>query len=345
MNLSTTGSSFLNLLDWVNFKTRQAIDLLLLPLDSFLDSANLWAYSRLSLLNPKASKLTYDLVFFAHTIEKGLSLPAPREQFGKSNIARVIRILKHSIKDEDIVFPDFALAMSMGSLHSYLEFHRNRGVASDFLKELEKEFDSLRTVFVKYGKGGFKDVADVSDDIMKSKLSYPQFLLSRYSCRTFRPDPIPTELISEIVMVAQRAPSQCNRQSVRLHIFQNSSDVQRLLTLQQGANGFAGQVPTLVVVTSDLCAWMSRAERNQAYVDAGIYAMSFLLACHAHCLGACPLNFSKTFLSEWAFKKAARIPKNERVAILIAMGFPCGAGTKAACSARQSFHGIVKLHE
>ncbi len=40
----------------------------------------------------------------------------------------------------------------------------------------------------------------------------------RYSCRGFRPDPVPSETISDIVATARRAPSWCNAQPWQLVI-------------------------------------------------------------------------------------------------------------------------------
>lgn len=40
----------------------------------------------------------------------------------------------------------------------------------------------------------------------------------RYSCRGFRPDPVPSETIAEIVATARRAPSWCNAQPWQLAI-------------------------------------------------------------------------------------------------------------------------------
>ena len=37
-------------------------------------------------------------------------------------------------------------------------------------------------------------------------------LAARYSCRAFRPDPVPAEMIARIVTAAGRAPSWCNAQ-------------------------------------------------------------------------------------------------------------------------------------
>ena len=45
-------------------------------------------------------------------------------------------------------------------------------------------------------------------------------LRSRHSCRAFRPDPIPVEIIERIVTTAGRVPSWCNAQPWHVHVTQ-----------------------------------------------------------------------------------------------------------------------------
>jgi nitroreductase len=117
-----------------------------------------------------------------------------------------------------------------------------------------------------------------------------------------------------------------------------------LLSLQGGSRGFSEKVYNLMVISNDLNSWVGRGERNQCYVDGGLFAMNLLLSVHAHGIGACPLNFSKTYFSERAFKKIADIPSNERVIMLIALGFSSDKNTVAACSTRLAIDQVFKFH-
>ncbi len=47
---------------------------------------------------------------------------------------------------------------------------------------------------------------------MNSHAALQELLSSRFSCRAFRPDPVPHEVISQILLDAGRAPSWCNAQ-------------------------------------------------------------------------------------------------------------------------------------
>jgi nitroreductase len=56
-------------------------------------------------------------------------------------------------------------------------------------------------------------------------------LTSRYSCRAFRPDPVPRETIVRLLELAQRTPSWCNTQPWRVHVTAGASStrLRRLL--------------------------------------------------------------------------------------------------------------------
>lgn len=49
-------------------------------------------------------------------------------------------------------------------------------------------------------------------DVTQDFDAFGRILSARYSCRGFRPDPLPEELIKKIVTAAGRAPSWCNAQ-------------------------------------------------------------------------------------------------------------------------------------
>jgi len=85
------------------------------------------------------------------------------------------------------------------------------------------------------------------------------FLDGRFSARDFAPRSLNDPEIAAVIELAQRAPSQCNRQSTRIHVYRNRAKIAKLLELQGGARGFAEAVPTLFIVTSEITAWGARS--------------------------------------------------------------------------------------
>lgn len=341
MELPVQTDGFLSRFDRLYIRFRQTVALLGMPFEAAYDMVLFVSRCRLSPFVPRHKRDTYDLIFFSHTIEKGLSLPEPRPLFGRNNICRVLYLLRHC--DPDKTGPA-ALGMGVGCLHAYLEHHARHNVEAPFLTGLKHELDSLAGRFATAGEGGTKDVAGIFRKIEARQLSYEEFLRTRFSCRNFRKEPVPLELIREVTGTAQQAPSQCNRQSTRVHLYQDKDDIARLLAHQGGARGFAAHVPTILVITNEMSAWVSKVERNQCYVDAGLFAMALLYACHARGLGVCALNFAKSNLEERRFKKVARIPAGERVAMLIAVGFQDESCAVAARSVRCPTGEVLHTH-
>lgn len=318
-------------LDRFYIKARQSLNMLLLPLDYLRDFATYLLHCRLSPLTQRNEKDGYDLIFFAHTIEKGLSLPNPRTHFGRNNVARILHLLR--VCDKEKTNPA-AIQMGFGVLDEYIEFHRSIGEEDSYIKEIVEQCRRLRETRAFHGIGGTKNVAEVNSSIGARSYSYSEFIESRYSCRNFADKPVELSEVEDAVRIAQAAPSQCNRQSTRLYCYSSKDKIRTLLSLQGGSRGFAEDVPCLLVVTNELSAWTGNNERNQCYVDGALFAMCLLLAFHSKQIGACSLNFAKTNSQERRFRKLAGVPAGERIIMLIAVGYQSSEKTVAARSVR-----------
>ena len=81
----------------------------------------------------------------------------------------------------------------------------------------------------------------------------------------------------------------------RVRVVTDPRKIEKLLDVQGGIRGHSTP-PALLVVTTDIRNFVGANERNQVYVDGGLYAMSLLLALEHVGLAACPLNtmFSPT---------------------------------------------------
>ena len=65
-----------------------------------------------------------------------------------------------------------------------------------------------------------------------------------------------------------------------------------------------------------------RGERNQAFTDAGMFAMTLLYAFHAQGIASCGLNLCTSFLQDIAFRRVCGISRWETPVMLIAIGYP-----------------------
>jgi Nitroreductase family. len=78
----------------------------------------------------------------------------------------------------------------------------------------------------------------------------------------------------------------------------------------------------LLVVTERRSAFVGVGERNQRWVDGGLFAMSVVLSLHAQGLASCFLNWSQTVSATQELRARSGIPKTEDVIVLIAVGWP-----------------------
>jgi len=293
-------------------------------------------YNRFSPSADQQKKAFYKLIIESHSIEKGLSLSQPKLLFGKEKIRDIIRLL-HIYDGSRSSFPE---QMALGALEAYVKLHREAGASDRILEEIDAVLDENARRRPFELTGGVKDFAMPGQD----ETGLASLLSSRASCRMFDNRRIESEVLEEMVRLAQKAPSQCNRQSGKVHIYQNPGQVQKLLELQSGSRGFSQNVGTVLVVTSDLVAWSLPEQRNQAYVDGALWAMGLLLGAHSLGLLTCPLNLAVDNAKERNIKAVGNIDEDERLIMMIGIGYPKPGPLRVANSPRRALGEVCTVH-
>lgn len=319
----------MNLKDWLN--------VLFMPVEYFFDFNRAIRWSKASPLCPKQKQLYYDIILLAHTVEKGLSVSNTREKFGREKITKMLDYLGQYDESWD----NFPLEKSFGCLQAYIDWHNIRGIDLEELGYSIEKFISRCMNLNISPKGGVKEISN--SDVISNE-EFEDFLKSRFSCRRFLPKPVDADLLNRIANIAKRTPSQCNRQSGRIHYYSNRDDIDRLLKLQGGAEGFRESVFNLFIISSEISAWSGFKARSQAYVDGALLAMQVLNACQALGLGSCPLNLAVSNKREFDICTAGNISKGERLIVMIAFGFPENINLVAARSERISVQNLLIQH-
>lgn len=284
----------------------------------------------------KSRRAFYKIIIEAHTIEKGLSLPNPKPLFGKDKI----RFVMAALSRYDLQHSPIPAHMSLGALDAYVNFHAKAGTTDPLLDEIAGYLKGWEARLPKPWKGGTRDYSFNG----QPPNSLQQLMASRSSIRTMRGTPLDPDRIYEAISLAQLAPSQCNRQSSRVHAYQDPARIRELLALQGGSRGFAESVGNLFVVSSEICAWGGPGQRNQAYVDGALFAMCLMFACRSMGWGACPLNLAINHKTESEIRRVGGIPAGERLIMMIAFGEPLAPDTKVAFSPRRPATEIATLH-
>ena len=121
------------------------------------------------------------------------------------------------------------------------------------------------------------------------------------------------------VEMARYAPSVCNRQSWKVHIFKDRDKIDTLLGLQNGNNGFTQSIKQLLIITGDTKKF-TKLESNQVFIDGGLFSMSLLLSLHSKEIASCCLNTCLPYLDEVKVKKIGKISGSERLIMMIGIG-------------------------
>ncbi|AJR09501.1 hypothetical protein C9J03_02405 [Photobacterium gaetbulicola] len=273
-------------------------------------------YSKSSVKNKDKKQLEAWILQDKHRIEKALSLPEPKTGFGQDVVPRLCENLKlwsSNYTKEDVYY------FGIGALSAYVEFHRVKAIAlSEKIQFSLREIDEQDFQNEKISAAGVLPYPQINTDFSDF---FDDFSKTRHSCRNFSNQLITHDDILEVINQSIRAPSVCNRQHWKVHIFSGDKK-EKVLSFQNGNRGFNENIPYVALITSDLKAFYSANERNQAFTDGGIFAMNFIYSLHSKGISSCALNWCNSFVVEHKFKKESFIPLNEKVIVAIAFGYP-----------------------
>lgn len=305
-------------------------------IEFFIDYLRALKWSKSSPLCPNVKKHYYEIILLAHTVEKGLSIKNPRMKFGQVKIPKLLSHLEKYGFDNDL----FPVQKSYGCLNEYIQLHKknnfNLGEMGEKINIFLQQCDAKKIV----PTGGTKKIVPTIDN----SFSFHDGLLFRFSSRQYIPTVVSEEILNKIIEISLRTPSQCNRQSGRVHYYSNKNVIDQLLKLQGGAEGFREDVYNLFVITSDISAWSGFKARSQAYVDGSLLAMQVLNACFANNIGSCPLSLAVSNKRELQISKTGNIPTNERLIMMISFGYQKENEYVVARSERISTTSLMTKH-
>lgn len=293
-----------------------------------------------SLLNTKESLQAF-LIKEYHAIEKGLALRKPKPGFGELRISMLVDSLKLYINKYGA---DSTTNITLKTLKEYLEFDKQfndkENNAISKIKSILSEFDIIATNFADLG--GTRNVCK-SDILSTVNFDFSAFVRSRYSTRDFTDVPVESDILLKAIDDARFTPSVCNRQAWKVYLVnhENKDLRDRFLNVQNGNKGFGDHISSLLIITGKLSSFFEY-ERNQVFVDGGMFAMSVLYSLHSNGLGTCCLNTSYTAERNEEFKKVMQMDEDCVPIMFIAVG-NLKDNYKVAISQRKSLDEIVSV--
>ncbi|MGF3052679.1 nitroreductase family protein [Microbacterium sp. YY-03] len=244
-----------------------------------------------------------------HRVEKGLTFKEPKRPFGAS-------MAEHF----DQLVPLAAAKSEHGDAFWY-----KAAVNAD---------EALRR---------WNDTGEVDERVARARrprepLKNPErFFESRQSIRNFSGRPVEESILDRAVGIAGNAPSVCNRQPWQVR-FLTGAQVAEARVFQNGNRGI-DPIPVLAVVTVDARMFNGRGERNQGWIEGGIFGASLVYAFHALGVDTCMLNMSVTNAVADGLRKSIGLADHDLVITMIAVGY-AEEGALAPRSARRGVGGI-----
>ncbi|XVH58075.1 hypothetical protein RYX27_17845 [Providencia hangzhouensis] len=254
-----------------------------------------------------------------HGIEKAFSLPEVRKGFGKSSCLQLIDEL-------GVYYVNYGytplIQASLDILNHYIEFHK--GYIDNDISLISEKLNVLSNKVNEYKKeelmplGGLTTIHKKDIEAINKEFGFYKFCQSRYTTRDFSNEVPEKSKIERAIINSIKTPSVCNRQAWKVHFIQGDK-LNSVLDCQNGNRGFRNSINTILLVTGTLSSF-SNSERNQVYVDGGLFSMSLIYSLHSENLGVCALNTAYKVKDEIKLRKSINLPNNEVPIMMLAVG-------------------------
>ena len=262
------------------------------------------------------NRIEAEIVRNVHSIEKGLSIKSPRPGFGIKKINEMFSLVE---KYMALTTEKTVLYFVIDAVETYLAFQKKIGFDSEDVVAIASKKEDLKAKIGSCDEVCGGTVTFCKDECTFSYEDVENLFNTRHSIREFSGESVDEELITKAVKLAQRVPSACNRQAVRVYNISSKDYVDAVGNLD-GIGGFANDVDRFLLITGVKSAYR-RGEKNQFVVSASMFAAYLSLSLHALGIGACVVQRSlaedKVFIE---FRKKFDIPEDEQLVVMLGIG-------------------------
>jgi len=277
------------------------------------DARRFIKYSQMGKTRLNNEQLDARILATSHVIEKGLSLRDPRTSFGKKKILSLLSLMNEYC-ERGLDTKKHTYLNALGVLGAYEAYHKDKSqdVPDWFFKPpVQGEVPDILSGLISFNKMNY---------ISPASQNFSSCISSRYSLRQFSKEPVNKTRVLAAIESAQKTPSVCNRQSWRLFWAQSDQAKQIVRELQSGNKGFGELADSFIIIATDLSTFFGIEERNQSFIDGGMFTMSLLLALHHNGVGTCPLNWSTEVHTDRKLRCQLKIPESMNIVSVIAIG-------------------------
>lgn len=282
------------------------------------DAVRFWRYASLSAYDRSHDQVVARIMYNVHALEKGLAHVrawAP----GRGHTA--IRNLNDALtqyRRQGYDTSAYAYMQGVSILQRYIERHAEAEHDTESLRRIVDGAVLAPTDPSRYAVAGVKTVKK-TDPAENARKGFYELSRDRVSVREFSGRPIDDGAVLRAIRAADKTPSVCNRQGWRVYKTENTELIRRVLKHQRGFS-YEQMPETLLAITVSQSSFISPVERNQAFVDGGLYSMSILYGLEAEGLGAVPLNACLYMRDRTAVVGLLDIDPAEEIIMFIAVG-------------------------
>ena len=257
------------------------------------------------------------IIMHYHVIEKGLTMPNRRLGFGKAVLTAMIDLIMWYEASGANRSPHVDYAIGVAKEYDYLHAKCGCDRSSDaqFWNKVET-FVSKHSAYPRSEQLHFKR----SEFYSQVAARFADFASARHCVRHYCDKPVAREKIETAVRIACTAPSACNRNHGRVHCITDKSLCQEILKVQGGNRGFGHLADKVLIVTADMKCQVSARERNDDYINGGMFLMNLCYALYASEVAYCILTWSVELGKDAWIHEVAKIPESEAIIALLCVG-------------------------
>ena len=263
-------------------------------------------------------RLSSNVIRLTHAIEKGLCVSNPRKGYGKEKINELFKTIERISEIDPSFVNSTHYLMAYDALREYVEWHQEQQYSDDLVQKVSEWVNKKNDIrmLMPIGRFGGTQI-NAKKDFNVSAIE--DLFNNRHSCRTYLDEEIDHALLEKAISLANRYPSACNRQAVRLHIV-NHCRKDCIEHWFGDKKGFWNDAKEFIMICAKVSSYVPD-EYQQYEVSAGIYIGYLTLALQTYGIGYCVIQREVMNTDDFRlFATKLCIPKDEQLICLVACG-------------------------
>jgi len=255
------------------------------------------------------------LIFLTHSMEKGFSNDGFEIGHGFGRAELLVEILS-VYRDKKFDENQKAVENTLSALKELYDRHKG----SEYEEKVTNIFGKWKDEILKCkSKIAGEEIIHISSKKENKTKNFADLAKNRYAVRSYADKKVDVELIKNAIKIATKTPSACNRQPIKVYIIKDKPVIEKILKVQGGIESY-DTPPMLLLLTANDNYYVGINERNQGYVDGGLFAMSLLYALEFEGLAACALHTMFEAERDLKIRGMMGVPENEKLITFISVG-------------------------